>query len=205
MGRFESQHADHFPTIFLVLKTIKWYTQIQMTHGPRRTRLNIEIIECAVARQRGLPRYFTGGACLRGHVDERYVCNSRCVTCMRNEAREAARLRVKLTAGHPKPQDGLCDCCLHPTTEFHCDHDHVTGKRARDARRARSHIKEDRRPSRALAAAKPINAECGLPCRAAIDRPSRNRAQGAGALDRTGLRWLASPHKATAPGPFRGA
>lgn len=29
----------------------------------------------------GLPRYSTGRPCLRGHIVERYTCNSRCVAC----------------------------------------------------------------------------------------------------------------------------
>ncbi len=40
---------------------------------------------------RGLKRYFTGLACLRGHVAERYVLNGGCVECMRQAAEEQQR------------------------------------------------------------------------------------------------------------------
>ena len=38
-----------------------------------------------------MKRYFTGLACLRGHVSERYVLNGGCVECMRRAAEEEKR------------------------------------------------------------------------------------------------------------------
>ncbi len=40
------------------------------------------IITRGEARKQGLSRYFTGKACKRGHVDERYVSNLDCVSCV---------------------------------------------------------------------------------------------------------------------------
>lgn len=42
----------------------------------------MEIIGPSEARERGLPRYFTGKPCKRGHVEERYVNNGGCVVCV---------------------------------------------------------------------------------------------------------------------------
>jgi hypothetical protein len=39
------------------------------------------------ARAEGLPRYFTGEACLRGHVAERHVGNNECSVCRKESAR----------------------------------------------------------------------------------------------------------------------
>lgn len=39
-------------------------------------------IERKEARIQGLKRYYTGKPCKRGHVDERYVANGRCLSCM---------------------------------------------------------------------------------------------------------------------------
>lgn len=41
----------------------------------------MEIISQSEAREHGLPRYFTGKPCKRGHVEERYVNNGGCVVC----------------------------------------------------------------------------------------------------------------------------
>lgn len=41
------------------------------------------MIALADARRAGLKRYFTGEPCSMGHLDERYVCNRRCVACCR--------------------------------------------------------------------------------------------------------------------------
>ena len=48
----------------------------------------------------GLITYFTGKACKRGHISERYTQNSTCVMCVR-EATYADRKRIKeIRAAH---------------------------------------------------------------------------------------------------------
>jgi hypothetical protein len=42
-----------------------------------------EIITRREARDRGLKRYFTGGACKRGHIADRWVSMRNCVDCVR--------------------------------------------------------------------------------------------------------------------------
>lgn len=41
----------------------------------------MKLITKAQAVSSGLPRYFTGKACPRGHISERYTIRSRCVKC----------------------------------------------------------------------------------------------------------------------------
>ena len=40
-----------------------------------------EIISYAAARAKGLKRYFTGKACKRGHIAERFVASCACTLC----------------------------------------------------------------------------------------------------------------------------
>ncbi|MEX3914840.1 hypothetical protein AB4Y43_01145 [Paraburkholderia sp. BR10872] len=40
-----------------------------------------EFISLTEARARGLPRYFTGKPCKHGHISERFVGDTHCVTC----------------------------------------------------------------------------------------------------------------------------
>ena len=54
------------------------------------------------AKQKGLPRYFTGRTCKRGHRCETYTAQKRCVECkrlvdLRNPAQIAARKRYDKT------------------------------------------------------------------------------------------------------------
>lgn len=51
----------------------------------------MQIISKAEARSQGLPRYFTGKPCRRGHVSERYAGNGNCCDCkkLRADAWEA--------------------------------------------------------------------------------------------------------------------
>lgn len=78
----------------------------------------------------GLPRYFTGEKCKRGHVSERYARNTHCIECAKFLAaaragkhyrkservireRRARRMQIKLaTKAHHKKSDllsGICD------------------------------------------------------------------------------------------------
>lgn len=45
----------------------------------------MKIISRNAAIGLGLNRYFTGVECKNGHINERYVCNHRCVTCLREQ------------------------------------------------------------------------------------------------------------------------
>jgi hypothetical protein len=49
---------------------------------------DLQIISRDEARRAGLKRYFTGEPCQRGHVDEQYVAQGKCVECHRLEMRE---------------------------------------------------------------------------------------------------------------------
>lgn len=44
------------------------------------------------AKSAGMTRYFTGEPCMRGHVAERHVSNTRCVECHREKASQARAL-----------------------------------------------------------------------------------------------------------------
>jgi hypothetical protein len=46
----------------------------------------VEPISRELARERGLVHYFTGRACKRGHVAERYLSNGECVVCAKLRA-----------------------------------------------------------------------------------------------------------------------
>ena len=51
----------------------------------------MKVISRKDAKATGAKRYFTGKACIRGHVAERFTCNKTCVECdaLRREARKA--------------------------------------------------------------------------------------------------------------------
>ncbi len=44
-----------------------------------------EIVTMKEAKERGLPRYFTGSPCVRGHTDERFTTRKVCVSCNRED------------------------------------------------------------------------------------------------------------------------
>lgn len=46
------------------------------------------VISREAAKAQGLKRYFTGEPCRNGHVAERYVCDTRCVECEREQKRK---------------------------------------------------------------------------------------------------------------------
>ncbi|MCU1340392.1 MAG: hypothetical protein JWO19_5973 [Bryobacterales bacterium] len=41
----------------------------------------MKLISASAAKQKGLPRYFTGKKCKRGHLTERRVVGGACVKC----------------------------------------------------------------------------------------------------------------------------
>lgn len=58
----------------------------------------MEIISAISAFNKGLKRYFTGEPCKFGHIDERMICNSSCVSCLkvrRDSSREKNYERAK--------------------------------------------------------------------------------------------------------------
>lgn len=65
---------------------------------PRSERVPT-VSACAAAKALGLPRYFTGEPCKRGHVCERYVAKSTCVEC------DLARRQTEDGARKKKDQD----------------------------------------------------------------------------------------------------
>lgn len=89
----------------------------------------MDIIGRTQAKQAGLTRYFTGKLCVKGHLSERMVSNSKCVVCLRqgnvprlriraqipevktayNQTRVAVRLSTKLAV--LKHYGGKCFCC----------------------------------------------------------------------------------------------
>jgi hypothetical protein len=75
----------------------------------------VKIIKRATARARGLPRYFTGKPCARGHVCERTTATNNCIECKKisdarylkspkgREAQRAAQQRYSATPkGHER-------------------------------------------------------------------------------------------------------
>ena len=81
------------------------------------------------ALERGLKRYFTGKACPHGHVEERYVCDTKCVGCSREKAltyytanRETelvrlAAMRAAERAGRPLSAKAKMDACRSEARE----------------------------------------------------------------------------------------
>ncbi len=62
-----------------------------------------EIITRAEAKARGLKRYFTGKACPRGHLAERFVSSPICLECARSKARRWAHENpVKIACYHQR-------------------------------------------------------------------------------------------------------
>lgn len=54
----------------------------------------MKIITRKEAKAKGLSRYFTGKACVHGHIAERYTCNKTCVECeaiRKQKARSTAK------------------------------------------------------------------------------------------------------------------
>lgn len=68
-----------------------------MGKGLYRHPLRMETVTRSEARANGLKRYFTGGACKRGHVAERHVVTRSCIEC--GNATQAAWLKA-----HPDRQ-----------------------------------------------------------------------------------------------------
>jgi hypothetical protein len=48
----------------------------------------MKIVTRSQAKTLGVPRYFTGAACLRGHVAERFTAGGNCTECRREQVRE---------------------------------------------------------------------------------------------------------------------
>lgn len=55
-------------------------------------RLAPPVVTREQARSAGMTRYFTGVPCMRGHIAERHVSNTRCVECHREKASQARAL-----------------------------------------------------------------------------------------------------------------
>lgn len=47
----------------------------------------IKIISREDAHKKGMIKYFTGKACLRGHTCERYITSKLCIECSKENAR----------------------------------------------------------------------------------------------------------------------
>jgi len=67
----------------------------------------MDIITRKQALELGLKRYFTGEPCKNGHVDERFVSNFRCYTCLRElsktpEYQQRANARMKQVRATPE-------------------------------------------------------------------------------------------------------
>lgn len=54
----------------------------------------MRLVHRQVAIARGLPKYFTGRPCKRGHISERYTLTSNCVQCT-IESNERGRARIR--------------------------------------------------------------------------------------------------------------
>src|SRR5580704_4860988 len=60
------------------------------------------IIEAARARAIGLARYFTGRACVNGHLAEHYTTGGGCVECANRQKREKRRSLAKPKTTSPR-------------------------------------------------------------------------------------------------------
>ena len=58
--------------------------------------VRMQIISFTEAKDKGLPRFFTGVPCMRGHIVERYVSSRGCVDCHRNYKRAPTKLTSAL-------------------------------------------------------------------------------------------------------------
>jgi len=70
----------------------------------------MKIITRAEARSAGLPRYFTGKPCKRGHISERRTAGGNCLTCHRQQIDEWHRNNPeKVAAKHKKHRDKVIE------------------------------------------------------------------------------------------------
>lgn len=68
-----------------------------------------KIISRKEARSRGLIRYFTGKACKRGHIVERYVSDARCIKCAQERVFEnVAKWRKRNPLWYEKDRERYC-------------------------------------------------------------------------------------------------
>jgi hypothetical protein len=58
-------------------------------------RQRLRTISRADALELGLPRYFSGSPCCRGHVAERLVSNRLCIMCERERFRQRYREQIR--------------------------------------------------------------------------------------------------------------
>lgn len=102
------------------------------------------LITRKVARESGLPRYFTGKPCKQGHTDERTTGNSMCVTCNRERAQIVTpHDRLKKRERNLKTRYGMditefvarvaeqasrCGICRNLTKQLMVDHCHSQNK-----------------------------------------------------------------------------
>jgi hypothetical protein len=63
----------------------------------------MEIINRQQARDRSLKRYFTGGACKRGHVAQRLTSNGNCIECTK-DAHQTPERKAVLKRYREKPE-----------------------------------------------------------------------------------------------------
>lgn len=98
-------------------------------------------MERVEAHKLGLKRYFTGRACVQGHVAERITSSFCCMDCKRklrrppkekmsNIERKRERLGIPSYKDSPlPPEDKSCQCCgKSKKNNLHLDHDHLTGE-----------------------------------------------------------------------------
>ena len=87
---------------------------MQRTRSPAKCNEAPRLISRSAAKTQGLPTYFTGEPCSRGHVERRYVVNSACFGCARIRAREhyakavlldRDRIRAQRRAWRQKPEN----------------------------------------------------------------------------------------------------
>lgn len=99
-----------------------------------------------IARELGLKRYFTGVACKRGHICERYVSSARCIECAINwcienhvrvaekNARWHAKNRERANAASARWHDKNRDRANAASADWHDRHPEVHQKNSRKRR-----------------------------------------------------------------------
>lgn len=100
----------------------------------------MKLISKAEAKAQGLPRYFTGKPCARGHVAERKTASDACHECTLERQRQ--RRRAKVAAEFPEGRkpwkvcgegEKVCITCrtARPLAEFYADKRALDGKQTR--------------------------------------------------------------------------
>ena len=85
----------------------------------------MQVLSRQEAINSGKRKYFTGVACGRGHIAQRYSSSRNCVSCINNH-----NWKARNTPLPTRPMPNNCEICGREPGErsLHLDHDHETKK-----------------------------------------------------------------------------